>query len=78
MAQVKIYYEPDMELLTVFWQSPRKNQVATELGDGVVLFKDDLTGQPLGVELMSYRPGDARLDTVSVEIGRENLEAIPA
>ncbi len=78
MAQVKIYYEPGMELLTVFWQSPRKNQVATELGDGVVLLKDDITGQPIGVELMSYRPGDARLDTVSVEIGRENLETIPA
>jgi uncharacterized protein YuzE len=73
MAQVKIYYEPDMELLTVFWQSPRKNQIATELGDGVVLIKDDQTGQPIGVELMSYRPGDERLDTVSVEIGREKL-----
>ena len=78
MAQVKIYYEPDMELLTIFWQSPRKNQVATELGDGVVLLKDDQTGQPIGVELISYRPGDARLDTVSVEIGRGKLETIPA
>ena len=78
MAQIKVYYEPDMELLTVFWQAPRKNQVATELGDGVVLFKDDLTGQPIGVELMSYRPGDARLDTVSVEIGHEKLEVVPA
>ena len=78
MAQIKVYYEPEMELLTVFWQEPRKNQVATELGDGVVLFKDDQTGQPIGVELMSYRPGDARLDTVSVEIGREKPEAVPA
>ena len=39
MAQVTIYYEPEMELLTVFWQTPRKNQIATELGDGVILFK---------------------------------------
>jgi hypothetical protein len=78
MAQIKVYYEPDMELLTVFWQSPRKNQVATELGDGVVLFKDEQTGQPIGMELISYRPGDARLDTVSVEIGREKSEAISA
>ncbi len=78
MAQVKIYYEPDMELLTVFWQSPRKNQIATELGDGVVLIKDDQTGQPIGVELMSYRPGDERLDTVSVEIGREKLTGVAA
>ncbi len=39
MAQIKIYYEPEMELLTVFWQPPRKNQIATELGDGVILIK---------------------------------------
>ena len=78
MAQIKVYYEPDMELLTVFWQTPRKNQVATELGDGVVLFKDGQTGQPIGVELISYRPGDARLDTVSVEIGHEKMDAVPA
>ena len=78
MAQIKVYYEPDMELLTVFWQAPRKNQVATELGDGVVLFKDDQTGQPIGMELISYRPGDARLDTVSVEFGHENMEVVTA
>jgi hypothetical protein len=78
MAQIKVYYEPELELLTVFWQAPRKNQVATELGDGVVLFKDGQTGQPIGLELMSYRPGDARLDAVSVEIGHEKLAAVPA
>ena len=70
MAQIKVYYEPEMELLTVFWQSPRKNQVATELGDGVILLKDDQTGQPIGLELLSFQPGDARFDAVSVEIGR--------
>ena len=71
MAQIKVYYEPEMELLTVFWQTPRKNQICTELGDGVILMKDETTGQPIGVELLSYRPGDARFDAVSVEIGRE-------
>jgi hypothetical protein len=39
VAQIKIYYEPEMELLTVFWQPPRKNQIATELGDGMILIK---------------------------------------
>ena len=58
-----------MELLTVFWQAPRKEQVCTESGDGVVLIKDETTGQPIGLELLSYRPGDARFDAVSVEIG---------
>jgi len=37
MAQVKIFYEPDTQLLTVFWQSPRKEQISTELGEGVIL-----------------------------------------
>ena len=71
MAQIRVYYEPEMELLTVFWQAPRANQVATELGDGVILMKDEQTGQPIGMELLSYQPGDARFDAVSVEIGRQ-------
>ena len=78
MAQVKIFYEPEMELLTVFWQAPRREQVCTELGDGVVLIKDERTGQPIGVELLSYQPGDARFDAVSVEIGQAKGSMAPA
>jgi hypothetical protein len=70
MAQVTIYYEPEMELLTVFWQSPRKNQIATELGDGIILFKDENTGEPIGMELLSYLPSDNRFNTFSVEVGK--------
>ena len=69
MAQLKIYYEPEMELLTIFWQPPRKNQVATEMGNGVILIKDENTGEPIGIELLSYRPSDNRLDAFSVEMG---------
>ena len=70
MAQVKIYYEPEMEFLTVFWQAPRKNQIATELGDGVILIKDAITGEPIGMELLSYYPSGNRFNAVSVEMGR--------
>ncbi len=69
MAQVKIFYEPDRELLRFFWQSPRPNQLCTELGDGVILIKDVDSGEPIGMELLAYKPGDARFDSVSVEIG---------
>jgi hypothetical protein len=72
MAQVKVFYEPEMELLTVFWQAPRTNQICTELGDGVILIKDATTGEPLGLELLAYHPGDSRFDTVSVEIGQSS------
>ena len=70
MAQVTIFYEPEMELLTVFWQTPRKNQIATELGDGIILFKDEDTGEPIGMELLSYLPSDNRFNTFSVEVGK--------
>jgi hypothetical protein len=70
MAQVKVFYEPETELLTVFWQPPRKEQISTELGDGVILIKDSITGEPIGLEILSYHPGDNRFDTVSVELGQ--------
>lgn len=70
MAQVTIYYEPEMELLTVFWQPPRKNQIATELGDGIILFKDEDTGEPIGMELLSYLPSDSRFNTFRIEVGK--------
>ena len=55
MAQVKIYYEPEMELLTVFWQAPRKNQICTELGNGIILIKDANNGEPIGMELLFWQ-----------------------
>jgi hypothetical protein len=70
MAQIKVYYEPETELLTVFWQSPRKNQICTELDNGVILIKDSTTNEPIGMEILSYRPGDKRLDSVSVEMSQ--------
>ncbi len=73
MAQVKVFYEPETELLTVFWQTPRKEQIGTELGNGVILIKDSTTGEPIGLEILSYHPGDNRFDTVSVELGQSAM-----
>lgn len=53
MTQVRVFYEPEHELLTVFWQAPRPAQVCTELDDGVVLIKDETTGEPIDLELLS-------------------------
>ncbi len=69
MARVKVYFDPDKELLTVFWQEPRAEQICTEVDDGVIVIKDERSGEPIGLELLSYHPGDARLDAVSVEVG---------
>lgn len=73
MAQIKIFYEPDTELLSIFWQSPRKNQIATELGNDIILFKDSETGEPIGLEILSYHPGDDRIDGISLELGQAIL-----
>lgn len=53
MAQIKIFYEPETQLLSVFGQHPRKNQIGTELGDGVILLKDGVSGEPIGLEILS-------------------------
>ncbi|MFM7573021.1 MAG: hypothetical protein ACKO4S_07795 [Snowella sp.] len=63
MARIKIYYEPETELLTIFWQSPRKNQICTELDNGVILIKDSITDEPIGVEILSYQLGSDRLNS---------------
>ena len=55
----------------MFWQTPRPEQICTELDDGVVLIKDSRTGQPIGIELLSYKPGDARFDGVAVELSSQ-------
>ncbi|MCT7961112.1 hypothetical protein NG791_10545 [Laspinema sp. D1] len=44
--------------------------MATELGDGVILIKDETTGEPIGMEILSYKPSDNRLNAVTVEMGR--------
>ncbi len=54
MAQVKIYDEPDLKLLTVFWQAPRQRQIVTKLGNGILLIKAEETGEHTGMGLLSY------------------------
>jgi hypothetical protein len=73
VAQIKVFYEPETELLTIFWQSPRLNQIATELGNDIILFQDADTNEPIGIEVLSYRPGDDRINGISLELGQQNL-----
>jgi len=76
MAQVRVFYEPETELLTVFWQSPRRGQMCEELGNGIILIKDQQSGEPIGMEILSYKPGDNRFDSVNVEIGTLRQEVV--
>ena len=69
MACVRFFFHQDEELLRVFWQEPRADQICTELDDGVILIKDAGSGEPIGIELLAYRPGDDRFDSVHVDVG---------
>jgi hypothetical protein len=70
MAEIKVFYEPETELMTIFWQNPRENQIATEMGDGVIIIKDGDTHEPIGIELFSYKPEDNRINGISLFIDK--------
>ena len=72
MAEIKVYYEPETELMTIFWQKPRENQVAAEMGDGVIIIKDGDTDEPIGIELLSYKPEDDRINGISLFIEKNS------
>ena len=78
MACVRVFFEQDKELLTIFWQEPRADQICTELDDGVILIKDSRSGEPIGIELLAYRPGDDRFDSVHVDVGRLKRDVQPS
>jgi len=70
MAEIKVYYEPELDLLTIFWKAPRKTQICSEMEDGVILIKDSISGEPIGLELISFKPGDKRIDGISLQMGK--------
>jgi hypothetical protein len=70
MAEIKVFFEPETELMTIFWQQPRKNQICTEMDDGVILIKDGDTKEPIGIEILSYKPEDNRISGISLQLDK--------
>jgi hypothetical protein len=70
MAEIKVFFEPETALMTIFWQHPRKNQICTEMDDGVILIKDADTNEPIGIELLSYQPEDNRISGISLQLDK--------
>lgn len=70
MAKISVFYEPDTQLLSIFWHPPRKNQICTELGDGLIPIEDDTSGETLGLEILNYQPGDPPLAALSLELAQ--------
>jgi len=40
---------------------------------GIILFKDGDTNEPIGIEVLSYHPGDDRINGISLELGQQNF-----
>ena len=60
-----------MNLFTIFWEKPCKEQICTEMEDGVILIKDIISGKPIGIELLAFKPGDKRISGISLYMGSE-------
>ena len=53
MAQVKVFYDPVGNTLTVWFGNPQNEYVCEETGDEVVLMKDK-EGKVIGFEKLNY------------------------
>ena len=53
MAALKVYYDREGKTLTVWFDDPKKEHVAEETGDEVVLIKDQ-GGRVIGFERLNY------------------------
>ncbi len=53
MAQVKVYYDPVGNSLTVWFGDPQKEYISEETGDEVILMKNQ-AGQVIGFEKLNF------------------------
>ena len=55
MAQVKVIHDPVGETLTVYWDDPEREDVCEEIGNGLILIKDE-RGEVIGFERLYFKP----------------------
>ncbi len=53
MAQVKVYFDRTGNTLTVWFDDPRKEYIAEETGEEIVLMKDK-NGRVIGFEKLNF------------------------
>ncbi|MGH8548279.1 MAG: DUF2283 domain-containing protein [Methylococcales bacterium] len=53
MAQVKIFYDPTGNTLTVWFDNPQDEYICEETGDEVILMKNK-TGHVIGFEKLNF------------------------
>jgi hypothetical protein len=60
MAYLQVIHDRVGEMLKVYWEKPRVDQVCEETGEGVILVKDPRTQEVIGFERLYYRPEPGR------------------
>jgi uncharacterized protein YuzE len=53
MAQVKVFYDPTGNTLTVWFSNPQDEYICEETGDEVILMKDK-AGRVIGFEKLNF------------------------
>jgi uncharacterized protein YuzE len=76
MDKLKVHYEPETELLSIFWWEPCPDQLGIELDEDIVLFIDPDTDNVLGIELIGFKKGDFRLQRLSAIEGTEGISSV--
>ena len=72
MAEVKVYYDPVGNTLTVWFGNPQDEYNCEETGDEVILMKDHL-GQVIGFEKLNYTLPSASNLKISFETATDSL-----
>jgi len=58
MAQVKVYFDPVGQTLTVWFADPQQEHVCEETGEEIVLMKDS-SGRVIGFEKLHFSASEA-------------------
>ena len=70
MAEVKVFYDPAGNTLTVWFGNPQEEYLAEETGDEVILMKDQ-SGRVIGFEKLNF----SKLHTDKLRIAFETMTA---
>lgn len=66
MAQVKVYYDKLGNTLTVWFDDPKKEYIAEETGEEVILMKDE-AGRVIGFEKLNFTMAETEQLQVAFE-----------
>lgn len=76
MAQVKVYYDPVGNTLTVWFGEPQDEYVCEETGEEVVLMKDK-NGRVIGFEKLNFLlPQPMRLEVAFETVAAVDAQAV--